>query len=185
MMAAQKTAGSVQEEELENKPRSSPSDAREIESIKKRSAPQFHNWMWRAGDGLAIMFARAGIGPIQMLLTTGRYSGRVHTNPVVPVEHMGKTWLVAPYGVVSWVLNARAARAVALRFGRTTRRYEIREASLHEAAPVLKRYVEIASKTRPYFQATKDSPVEDFLLEAACHPVFELIPLDNGASKPR
>lgn len=38
---------------------------------------------------------------------------------------------------------------------------------------MLKRYVGIATVT-PYFQAGKDSPVEDFVAEADRHCVFEL-----------
>ena len=59
---------------------------------------------------------------------------------------------------------------------RDTRDYTIREVPPDEAGPVLKRYVRIARSTRPYFQATKDSPVEDFVAEADRHPVFELTP---------
>ena len=104
----------------------------------------------------------------------GRQTGRPRTNPVVPVEHGGRRWLVAPYGPVSWVHNARAAGRVRLTRRRDTRDYAIREASPEEAGPVLKRYVRIAPSARPYFQATKDSPVEDFVAEADHHPVFEL-----------
>ena len=102
------------------------------------------------------------------------------------VEHDGKRWLVAPYGPVSWVHNARAAGRVTLRRRLDARAYAIREVSAQEAGPVLKRYVRIASATRPYFQAAKDSPVEDFVAEADRHPVFELTPItrdrhdDNG-----
>lgn len=39
---------------------------------------------------------------------------------------------------------------------------------------MLKRYVAVASATRPYFAAHKDAPVEDFVAEAGRHPVFEL-----------
>jgi hypothetical protein len=78
---------------------------------------------------------------------------------------------------VSWVHNARGAGRVNLARRRDTRDYyTIREATAKEAGPVLKRYVRLAPSTRPYFQATKDSPVEDFLAEADRHPVFELIP---------
>ena len=53
---------------------------------------------------------RAGLVPRSYLLTTqGRRTGKPRTNPVVPVEHDGRRWLVAPYGPVSWVHNARAA----------------------------------------------------------------------------
>ena len=44
---------------------------------------------------------------------------------------------------------------------------------------MLKRYVGIATATRPCFQADKDSPVEDFVAEADHHPVFELTPISE------
>ena len=123
---------------------------------------------------------RAGLVPRSYLLTTrGRKTGRPRTNPVVPVEHDGRRWLVAPYGPVSWVHNARAAGRVSLTRRRDTRDYTIREIPPGQAGPILKRYVRIAPATRPYFQATKDSPVEDFTTEAGRHPVFELIPADE------
>src|SRR6516225_10754891 len=70
---------------------------------------------------------RAGLVPRSYLLTTrGRKTGRPRTNPVVPVEHGGRRWLVAPYGPVSWVLNARASGRVSLTRRRDTRDYTIR-----------------------------------------------------------
>jgi len=118
---------------------------------------------------------RAGLVPRSYLLTTrGRKTGRPRTNPVVPVEHGGRRWLVAPYGPVSWVHNARAAGRVSLTRRRDTRDYTIREVSPEEAGPVLQRYVRLAPSARPYFQASKDSPVKDFVTEADRHPVFEL-----------
>jgi deazaflavin-dependent oxidoreductase (nitroreductase family) len=124
---------------------------------------------------------RAGLVPRSYLLTTrGRKTGRPRTNPVVPVEHDGRRWLVAPYGPVSWVLNARAAGRVTLTRGRNAREYAIREVAAEEAGPILKQYVRIATATRRYFLATKDSPVEDFITEADRHPVFELIAVDKN-----
>jgi hypothetical protein len=75
------------------------------------------------------------------------------------------------------VHNARAAGQVALRHGRARRDYAVREVRPEEAGPVLKRYVSIAGRTRAYFQAGRDSPVEEFVAEAHRHPVFELTPL--------
>jgi deazaflavin-dependent oxidoreductase (nitroreductase family) len=112
-----------------------------------------------------------------LLTVRGRKTGRPRTLPVTVAEHDGKRWLVAPYGPVSWVHNARAAGEVTLSRRSTKRAYAVREATAQEAGPVLKRYVKVASATRPYFAATKDSPVEDFVAEADRHPVFELIPL--------
>jgi deazaflavin-dependent oxidoreductase (nitroreductase family) len=101
---------------------------------------------------------------------------------VVPVDHGGRRWLVAPYGPVSWVHNARAAGRVSLTRRRDTRDYAIREASPDEAGPILQRYVRIAPSTRRYFQAVKASPIEAFAAEADRHPVFELTPA--GADRP-
>jgi len=98
-------------------------------------------------------------------------------NPVVPVEHDGRRWLVAPYGPVSWVHNARAAGRVSLTRRRDTQEYAICEVSPEEAGPILRRYIRTAPATRRYFQATTDSAAEDFVAEAACHPVFELTPV--------
>ena len=143
-----------------------------------RSARQYRPGRGRHVEN-TIMSAlvRAGLVPRSYLLTTrGRTTGLPRTNPVVPVDHDGRRWLVAPYGAVPWVHNARAAGRVNLARRRDTRDYTIREATAEEAGPVLKRYVRLAPSTRPYFQATKDSPVEDFLAEADRHPVFELIP---------
>jgi deazaflavin-dependent oxidoreductase (nitroreductase family) len=120
---------------------------------------------------------RAGLVPRSYLLTTrGRKTGRPRTNPVVPVEDDGRRWLVAPYGTVSWVHNARETGRVSLTRRRNTRDYAVREVPPEEAGPILKRYVRIAPTTRPYFQATKASPVEDYVTEADRHPVFELTP---------
>ncbi|UBU12655.1 nitroreductase family deazaflavin-dependent oxidoreductase [Nonomuraea gerenzanensis] len=131
----------------------------------------------RIGDAIISVFIRAGLVPGSYLLTTrGRKSGRPRTNPVTVVEHDGKRWLVAPYGVVSWVHNVRADGRVSLRRRFRSRAYTVREATAREAGPVLKRYVAVATPTRPYFTATKDSPVADFVAEAGHHPVFELIP---------
>lgn len=120
---------------------------------------------------------RAGIVPHSYLLTTrGRRTGRMRANPVTVVEHAGRRWLVAPYGVVPWVLNARAAGRVGLTRRFRTCRYTVREVPAHEAAPVLRKYVRVASATRDYFRAGKDASTEEFEAEADRHPVFELTP---------
>jgi deazaflavin-dependent oxidoreductase (nitroreductase family) len=120
---------------------------------------------------------RAGLVPRSYLLTTrGRKTGRPRTNPVVPVDHSGRRWLVAPYGPVSWVHNARATGQASLTRRRHTQAYLIREVPPDEAGPILQRYVHLAPSARPYFQATKNAPVEAFAAEADRHPVFELTP---------
>jgi deazaflavin-dependent oxidoreductase (nitroreductase family) len=134
----------------------------------------------RTSTGSASL-VRAGLMPRSYLLTTqGRKTGRPRTNPVVPVEHDRRRWLVASCGPVSWVHNARAAGRVTLTRRHDTRKYAIREVAPEEAGPILKRYVRIATATRRYFLATKDSPMADFVTEAGRHPVFELTPVDEN-----
>jgi deazaflavin-dependent oxidoreductase (nitroreductase family) len=121
---------------------------------------------------------RARMVPRACLLTTrGRRTGLRRTNPVVPVEQDGRLWLVAPYGAVPWVLNARAAGRVTLRRRHGSGDYTIRDVPPGEAGPVLKDYFRIAPAARRSFQATGDSSAEDFAAEAERHPVFELTPV--------
>jgi deazaflavin-dependent oxidoreductase (nitroreductase family) len=133
------------------------------------------------GDAVIGVFVRAGLVPsTYMLTTTGRRSGRPLTHPATVVQVEGRRWLVAPYGAVSWVHNARAAGRVSLARRGDRRDYTVREVSAAEAGPVLKRYVAVATATRPYFSADKDAPAEDFVAEADRHPVFELLPSDEA-----
>lgn len=152
-------------------------------TVDRASTPDFGSRRWRAGNALVGLLARAGIGPMHLLTTHGRKTGRPHTVPVVPVEHDGRTWLVAPYGAVAWVHNARAEGQVTLRYGRATRRYSIHEVPPRVAGPVLQRYLAVATKTREHFTADPDAPVEDFVAEAGRHPVFELTPARDGRER--
>lgn len=135
----------------------------------------------RAGDAVMSVFVRMGVIPGTYLLTTrGRKTGKPITHPATVVEENGRRWLVSPYGQVSWVRNARVSGRVSLSRRGDRHDYAVREVSVQEAGPVLKRYVAVATASRPYFNAQRDSPVEDFVAEADRHPVFELLPLDKG-----
>jgi deazaflavin-dependent oxidoreductase (nitroreductase family) len=120
---------------------------------------------------------RVGIAPrgSYLLTTTGRKTGKRRTNPVSLVEN-GERFLVAPYGPVPWVHNARAAGEVTLTRGRKSTTHSITEVGPDEAAPVLKRYVEKVPVVRPFFAANKNAPVTAFEVEASRHPVFRLGP---------
>jgi deazaflavin-dependent oxidoreductase (nitroreductase family) len=132
----------------------------------------------RAGDAITGVFIRAGLVPHSYLLTTqARKTGQLHTVPVTVVERDGRRWLIAPYGPVSWVRNARAAGRVTLRRRRETLDYAVREVAPEAAGPMLKAYVQISRPTRPYFRADKDAPLGEFIDEADRHPVLELIPV--------
>jgi len=147
--------------------------------------PDFRSRQWRAGNAIVSLLARAGLGPFHLLTVVGRKTGRPFTLPVVPIERDGRRYLVAPYGAVAWVHNARAAGRGSLRYGRATRHYAIREVAAREAGPVLKRYVAVVGKIpRSHFSATRISPVADFVAEAGRHPVFELTAVGGDPAKP-
>jgi deazaflavin-dependent oxidoreductase (nitroreductase family) len=140
----------------------------------------------RLNDALFRGLARLGVGSAWSLITRGRRTGQLRSTPVIPIIEGRRQWLVAPYGEVSWVHNARAAGEVQLSRGPTSRTYTVRQVSAEEAGPVLQRYVRIASAARPYFAAPVDAPVAAFVADADRHLVFELTPIsdDPAAASP-
>jgi deazaflavin-dependent oxidoreductase (nitroreductase family) len=119
---------------------------------------------------------RLGVSPPHTYLLTvrGRKSGRLHSTPVTLVEEAGKRWLVAPYGEVGWVRNARAAEQITLTRGRRFETVRIVELSAEDAAPVLKKYLAQVPVVRPFFDVTPKSNLRDFVAEASQHPVFRI-----------
>jgi deazaflavin-dependent oxidoreductase (nitroreductase family) len=130
----------------------------------------------RVANVLVRALLRIGVGPRHTYLLTvrGRRSGQPYSTPVTLVEEGKRRWLVAPYGEVAWVRNARAAGQVTLSRGRHAETIAILELTPQEAAPVLKRYVTEVPITRPFFDARPDSPLEAFVAEAHRHPVFRI-----------
>ncbi|HXA97134.1 MAG TPA: nitroreductase family deazaflavin-dependent oxidoreductase [Candidatus Dormibacteraeota bacterium] len=130
----------------------------------------------RAANRVVRLLIRLGLmpGPTYLLTVPGRRTGRPLSTPVTLVEDAGGRWLVAPYGDVGWVRNARAAGQVTLSRGGRAETLAIRELSAAEAAPLLQRYVTRVPITRPFFDAKPDSPVAAFEAEAPRHPVFQL-----------
>ncbi len=127
-------------------------------------------------DGLTKAFISLNLAPkgYYVLTTVGRKSGGKRTTPVVLVEEDGHRWLVAPFGPVGWVHNARAAGKVTLSRKGNVETLAIRELSPKEAAPVLRRYVNNVAVARRYFDVGIDSPEEAYITEAQKRPVFEL-----------
>lgn len=130
----------------------------------------------RAANRLVRLLLKLGLmpGPTYLLTVPGRRTGRPLSTPVTLVEDGDSRWLVAPYGDVAWVRNARAAGQVTLSRGKRSETLPIRELSPAEAAPVLQRYITRVPITRPYFDAKPDSPLAAFIAEAPRHPVFHL-----------
>jgi deazaflavin-dependent oxidoreductase (nitroreductase family) len=120
---------------------------------------------------------RKGAGPpgLYLLTVPGRKTGIPRTTPVAPLQDSHGRWLVAPFGPDGWARNARAAGQVTLSRGRTAKTFTAAELSPVEAAPILKRYLAEHPRTvGAYFDAGKDSTLEEFAAEAPRHPVFRL-----------
>jgi deazaflavin-dependent oxidoreductase (nitroreductase family) len=132
----------------------------------------------RVANVLMTLLRRLGLAPrTTMLLTVpGRRSGTPRLTPVTLVEQDGQRWLVAPYGPVGWVHNARAAGQVELSRSRHSETVRVKELAPEAAAPVLKAYVQRVPITRPYFDVTPDAPLAAFAAEAPKHPVFQVVP---------
>lgn len=133
------------------------------------SAVRLSNQVWT-------FMVQRGIGPKSMHLLTvrGRKSGALHTNVVSLITEGGSSYLVAPYGIVNWVQNARAAGQVRLERAGKSWQAKIEELPPHDAAPLLKKYLAGHVVTRPYFDVGSDAPAEAFEREASRHPVFLL-----------
>src|SRR4249919_3615799 len=134
-------------------------------------AKTYHlNVAYRVENALITMLLHAGVkmGTTSLLTVRGRTSGQPHTVPVVLVEQDSQRWLVAPYGVVQWVRNLRAAGTATLTRGRHSEAISATEMPAQEAAPVLKEYLShVSAGVRSYFDARKDSPLEAFEREAS------------------
>lgn len=131
----------------------------------------------RLGNTMSAAMIRLGIGPagMHLLRVRGRKTGLARTTPVNLIEHQGRRWLVAPYGEVGWVRNARAARQAELLRGSTVEHIHLREATPREAAPVLRSYLrQLRLVVGPYFDVKPSSPDTAFIAEAPRHPVFLL-----------
>ena len=113
-----------------------------------------------------------------LLETVGARTGVVRRTPVNVLSLDGERWLVAPYGLVGWVHNVRAAPAATLRRGLVGEPVRLEPADAEAAGPVLKAYWTAFPITRPFFDAGADAPPEAFAAEAARHPVFRVVAAD-------
>lgn len=112
-----------------------------------------------------------------LLTVRGRKSGKAYSTPVRLIEG-DQRWLVAPYGEVGWVRNARAVGEVTISRRGREEQMRIREVGADESAPVLKEYLRRVAVARPFFDATTESSLSAFASEASRHPVFELSSVD-------
>jgi deazaflavin-dependent oxidoreductase (nitroreductase family) len=131
----------------------------------------------RVANALTRALLRAGFptGSTYLLSVQGRKSGRLLSTPVTLIEDKNQRWLVAPYGEVNWVRNARAAGQVTLSRGRHRETFALVELDPSESAPILQTYLRRVRVVQPYFDLTPDAPLASFEAEAAQHPVFLLV----------
>lgn len=129
-------------------------------------------------NSLFRILPRFGLGPsyLHTLTVRGRKTGRLYSTPVDALEVDGQRWLVAPYGPVSWVANARAAGEVTLSRGGRSRVFDVEEATPADAVRVLRNYITEIRVTRPYFDAGPSSTDDEIAAELQRHPVFRLAP---------
>lgn len=135
-------------------------------SLDRRIINHIILWLLKIGRAPSIYY---------LLTIPGRKTGQPHSVPLVIIEQDAHRWLVAPYGEVDWVKNARASGTVTLTHRKDTEESSIRELTATEAAPILKKYLEAYPLTKPYFESTVDDPPENFEADAKTRPVFELI----------
>lgn len=130
----------------------------------------------RIVNRILLWMLRFGLAPSSYYLLTvrGRKTGNPHKVPVALVEEEHKRWLVAPYGVVDWVKNARASGIVNLSRQAQSGDFRINELPPEAAAPILKKYLQKFPITESYFDASTDSALDNFIEEARSKPVFEL-----------
>ncbi|HVO41411.1 MAG TPA: nitroreductase/quinone reductase family protein [Aggregatilineales bacterium] len=106
----------------------------------------------------------------------GRKTGSLYSTPVSLVIQGNQRFLVAPFGEVNWVRNARASGQVILSRRGQQEVVKLHELNPSEGAPILKTYLAMRPFTAPYFDNRPDAPVEAFEQEASNHPVFRISP---------
>jgi deazaflavin-dependent oxidoreductase (nitroreductase family) len=133
----------------------------------------------RLGNRMMRLLVGAGVpfGNTVLLTVCGRKSGQSYTNPVTILKQDGNRYIIAAYGMTSWVRNLRAAGEGTIKHARRTEAIVAKELSLEEAAPVLKYGLTVGpSILRRYFDVTPSSSLQDFTREAQRHPVFQILP---------
>ena len=112
--------------------------------------------------------------PAYILTVRGRKSGKQYSTPVSLVEEDNGRWLVAPYGEVNWVHNARAAGEVTLSRGGHSETVTVAEVPVDERASILKTYFDREGFARQFTDFTPESSLETYAEAASHHPVFNL-----------
>ena len=111
-----------------------------------------------------------------LLSVAGRASGENYSTPVRVISWQGDRWLVARYGDVNWVRNARASGRAQLRRGREWEEVTLVEVDSEHRAPVIQRYLEIDPLSRSALMPAAENNLESYRAAADAHPVFVILP---------
>ncbi len=125
----------------------------------------------RAFGWVAKKLAKLGVPGLAVLTTTGRRSGLDREVPVSPIRHRGATYLVSPYGQVSWVHNVRADAGAKLTRGGNEREVVLREVTEPE---VLLRYYRSQPVASRFMEIPGEGDLDDFAAVAHRFPVFRV-----------
>lgn len=128
----------------------------------------------RAGFKLVGPGVIVGRYPMYLLTVRGRKSGLPRTVPIAVIERNGERYVGAPYGVVDWVRNLRAAGEAILIRGRRSETVNAKELPPKEAALVLREDVRDGNPFARYFGVTANSSLEEYERAVAIHPLFLL-----------
>ncbi|MEO5952092.1 MAG: nitroreductase/quinone reductase family protein [Chloroflexia bacterium] len=138
-------------------------------------------WFLPMANKMVTTMLRAGVKlsgpgkcPMYLLTVPGRKSGLLRTTPIAVFELDGKRYLGAPYGIVDWVRNLRAAGEATFTRGRRTERIRPIELPENEASVVLKKFIGTGNPIIRLFGVTKDSTPEDIERISVSLPVFLL-----------
>jgi deazaflavin-dependent oxidoreductase (nitroreductase family) len=143
----------------------------------------------RFSNAINASLVRLGLqmGSTSLLTVRGRKSGRPIKTPISIFVQEGKRYLIAPYGVVNWVRNLRAAGGKAtLTRGRRIEKIDAIELEPTAAAPVFREAMRSGPEGIPavfvrmyirftlskYMTIAVDASLEDFEREVLAHPVF-------------
>lgn len=134
--------------------------------VKEYKAPKAINL-------LMTQLSRLGVGVSVELVTTGRKTGEPRSVAVSPIVVDGVEYIVAPYGPVGWVQNARANPRAVIRKGRRKRGVELVDVT-DDAARVVAAYYERERFPRPYMDLPDSPTLEDFERASGSFPVFRI-----------
>jgi deazaflavin-dependent oxidoreductase (nitroreductase family) len=122
-------------------------------------------------------------GPNVLLTVRGRTSGVPRTFPVAIIELDGRRFVQSPFGEVNWVHNLRAAGEAIVTKGRKTEDVDAVEIPPQDGGPILRDSLAGYMRSRllrpivgRFFGFRADSTLDDYIVEARKHPMFELLP---------